>query len=34
MALLEDSLIVSVSQVLFFAGGWVFFMKQLFRDYE
>ena len=21
-------------QVVFFAGGWVFFMKQLFRDYE
>ncbi|XP_054717798.1 Golgi pH regulator-like [Uloborus diversus] len=34
MALLEDSLIVSVTQVLFFAGGWVFFMKQLFKDYE
>lgn len=21
-------------QVLFFAGGWVFFLKQLFKDYE
>ena len=21
-------------QVLFFGGGWVFFLKQLFRDYE
>lgn len=21
-------------QVIFFAGGWVFFMKKLFRDYE
>lgn len=34
MALLEDTLLVFVTQVLFFAGGWVFFMKQLFRDYE
>ncbi|XP_042906392.1 Golgi pH regulator isoform X2 [Parasteatoda tepidariorum] len=34
MALFEDTFIVFVTQVLFFAGGWVFFMKQLFRDYE
>lgn len=34
MPLLTDFLIVTVSQVLFFAGGWVFFMKKLFKDYE
>lgn len=34
MALLEDTLLVFITQVLFFAGGWVFFMKQLFKDYE
>lgn len=34
MALLTDFLVVTVSQVLFFAGGWVFFMKKLFKDYE
>lgn len=34
MSLLTDFLIVTVSQVLFFAGGWVFFMKKLFKDYE
>lgn len=34
MAFLEDTLVVFVTQVFFFAGGWVFFMKQLFRDYE
>ncbi|KAF8786514.1 Golgi pH regulator-like [Argiope bruennichi] len=34
MALFEDTLVVFITQVLFFAGGWVFFMKQLFRDYE
>ncbi|XP_077562139.1 Golgi pH regulator [Haemaphysalis longicornis] len=34
MPLLTDFLVVTVSQVLFFAGGWVFFMKKLFKDYE
>lgn len=34
MGLVEDTLIVFVSQVSFFAGGWVFFMKKLFKDYE
>lgn len=34
MSLLTDFLIVTVSQVFFFAGGWVFFMKKLFKDYE
>lgn len=34
MSLLTDFLVVTVSQVLFFAGGWVFFMKKLFKDYE
>jgi len=34
MAMVEDAVIVSFSVIVFFAGGWVFFMKQLFRDYE
>ncbi|XP_040162086.1 Golgi pH regulator [Anopheles arabiensis] len=29
-----DTLIVLVSQLIFFIGGWVFFVKQLFRNYE
>nr|CAG4650182.1 EOG090X06XN [Sida crystallina] len=34
MTVVEDTAIVSFSVIIFFAGGWVFFMKQLFRDYE
>lgn len=34
MGLLEDSLLVLISQVIFFIGGWIFFVKQLFKDYE
>ncbi|XP_014287476.1 Golgi pH regulator isoform X1 [Halyomorpha halys] len=34
MGYLEDSLIILVSQIIFFTGGWVFFVKQLFKDYE
>uniref|UniRef100_A0A069DUJ1 Putative g-protein coupled receptor n=1 Tax=Panstrongylus megistus TaxID=65343 RepID=A0A069DUJ1_9HEMI len=34
MGYVEDSLIILVSQVIFFTGGWVFFVKKLFRDYE
>lgn len=34
MAFLEDTLIILVTQVFFFVGGWVFFVKKLFRDYE
>lgn len=34
MSFLVDSLVMLFSQVLFFAGGWVFFLKQLFKDYE
>ncbi|KAL5019993.1 hypothetical protein ScPMuIL_002885 [Solemya velum] len=34
MSFLVDSCLMFFSQVLFFAGGWVFFLKQLFRDYE
>ncbi|XP_026482016.1 Golgi pH regulator [Ctenocephalides felis] len=34
MGFLEDTLIILISQVFFFAGGWVFFVKKLFRDYE
>ncbi|KAJ8667801.1 hypothetical protein QAD02_009464 [Eretmocerus hayati] len=34
MAFLEDTFIILVTQILFFLGGWVFFVKQLFKDYE
>uniref|UniRef100_A0A182N342 Homeobox domain-containing protein n=1 Tax=Anopheles dirus TaxID=7168 RepID=A0A182N342_9DIPT len=34
LPLLGDTLIVLVSQLIFFIGGWVFFVKQLFRNYE
>ncbi|XP_060520454.1 Golgi pH regulator isoform X2 [Cylas formicarius] len=34
MTFLFDSTVVFSSQVLFFAGAWIFFMKQLFKDYE
>ncbi|XP_055902676.1 Golgi pH regulator [Eupeodes corollae] len=34
MAFLEDCLIVFASQLVFFAGGWLFFVKQLFKNYE
>lgn len=34
MSFLVDSCLMLFSQVLFFGGGWVFFLKQLFRDYE
>ncbi|XP_064650779.1 Golgi pH regulator-like [Lineus longissimus] len=34
MSFLVDSVIMFVSQVLFFGGGWVFFLKRLFKDYE
>lgn len=34
MSFLSDTLLVLLSQLLFFVGGWIFFMKKLFRDYE
>ncbi|VDP52854.1 unnamed protein product [Soboliphyme baturini] len=34
MTLAQDTVVVLLSQVVFFACGWLFFMKQLFRDYE
>ncbi|CAG9116305.1 unnamed protein product [Plutella xylostella] len=34
MTFLEDTLIILISQIVFFVGGWIFFVKQLFRDYE
>uniref|UniRef100_A0A2C9LS72 Abscisic acid G-protein coupled receptor-like domain-containing protein n=1 Tax=Biomphalaria glabrata TaxID=6526 RepID=A0A2C9LS72_BIOGL len=34
MSLLVDSIIMTFSLILFFGGGWVFFLKQLYRDYE
>ncbi|CAG9763111.1 unnamed protein product [Ceutorhynchus assimilis] len=34
MTFWTDSVVVFSSQVLFFIGAWLFFMKQLFKDYE
>ncbi|KAM7380378.1 hypothetical protein PAMP_003680 [Pampus punctatissimus] len=34
MSFLVDSIIMFTSQVLFFGFGWLFFMRQLFKDYE
>ncbi|KAI8040044.1 Golgi pH regulator [Drosophila gunungcola] len=34
MAFLGDCVIVFVSQMVFFAGGWLFFNKELFKHYE
>ncbi|XP_024265174.1 Golgi pH regulator isoform X2 [Oncorhynchus tshawytscha] len=34
MSFLMDSVIMFTSQVLFFGFGWLFFMRQLFKDYE
>jgi len=34
MELVQDSLVVLASQVVFFLVGWIFFVKMLFRDYE
>ncbi|CAD6221352.1 GSCOCG00005161001-RA-CDS [Cotesia congregata] len=34
MGLLEDTFVILITQICFFAGGWVFFVKKLFRDYE
>ena len=34
MELLNDTLTVLASQVVFFLVGWVFFVKMLFKDYE
>jgi len=34
MSFLVDSVVMLLSQLIFFAGGWVFFIKRLFRDYE
>ncbi|VDO75863.1 unnamed protein product [Schistosoma margrebowiei] len=34
MSFLLDSCALFFSQIAFFIGGWVFFLRQLFRDYE
>ncbi|KAF7389188.1 hypothetical protein HZH66_010325 [Vespula vulgaris] len=34
MGFLEDTFVILVTQVIFFLGGWIFFVKKLFRDYE
>ncbi|XP_033053870.1 Golgi pH regulator B isoform X1 [Trachypithecus francoisi] len=34
MSFLIDSSITITSQILFFGFGWLFFMRQLFKDYE
>ncbi|XP_032833024.1 Golgi pH regulator isoform X1 [Petromyzon marinus] len=34
MSFFTDSLIMFSSQIIFFGFGWLFFMRQLFKDYE
>ena len=34
MGFVRDTLVIIVSQFLFFFGGWVFFLRKLFKDYE
>ncbi|XP_071957924.1 Golgi pH regulator-like [Antedon mediterranea] len=34
MAFMLDSFVMFTTQILFFLGGWVFFMRELFRNYE
>lgn len=34
MSFLLDSCVLLFSQLAFFIGGWIFFLRQLFRDYE
>lgn len=34
MSFFLDSFVMFSTQILFFLGGWVFFMKQLFKNYE
>lgn len=34
MGFLIDCLIIFISQVIYFCGGWIFVVKQLFRNYE
>ncbi|RZC35317.1 Golgi pH regulator C [Asbolus verrucosus] len=34
MTFLQDTIVVLLSQVTFFVGAWIFFVKQLFKDYE
>ncbi|XP_043803450.1 Golgi pH regulator isoform X3 [Apis laboriosa] len=34
MGFLEDTFVILITQIIFFLGGWVFFVKKLFRDYE
>ncbi|CAH1119569.1 unnamed protein product [Phaedon cochleariae] len=34
MTFLHDTIVILASQVTFFVGAWIFFMKQLFKDYE
>ncbi|XP_038065975.1 Golgi pH regulator-like [Patiria miniata] len=34
MAFFLDSFVMFTTQILFFLGGWIFFMRQLFKNYE
>ncbi|VDM34972.1 unnamed protein product [Hydatigera taeniaeformis] len=34
MGFVIDTFIIVLSQLLFFLGGWVFFLRKLFKDYE
>jgi len=34
MSLLTDTIVVAMSQIVFFFGGWLFFVRQLCRNYD
>ncbi|XP_028140483.1 Golgi pH regulator [Diabrotica virgifera virgifera] len=34
MSFLQDTIIILASQITFFVGAWIFFMKRLFKNYE
>ncbi|CAF1182708.1 unnamed protein product [Rotaria sordida] len=34
MSLLTDTIVVTISQIAFFVGGWLFFFRQLCRNYD
>ncbi|CAF1337152.1 unnamed protein product [Adineta steineri] len=34
MSLLTDTIVVTISQIVFFVGGWLFFVRQLCRNYD
>lgn len=34
MGFIGDTFIIVISQIFFFLGGWIFFLRKLFKDYE